>query len=130
MSYYFTDRQDSAKIYFQKAVKLAQGEIRVNPRDQVTLVCLAGYYAHLDMREKAVGHLKEVEKMDPSGLDIFFDIGDVYEQLGERDIALVWMEKAIKNNYGLAKFNNNPGLKNLMADERFQKIINEYPSPE
>ena len=95
----------------------------------VILVCLASYYAHLDYRVKAIEHLDDVEKMDPANLDIIFDIGDVYEQLGDRERALVWMEKAIKNNYSLAKFTNNPGLTDLMADERFKKLIDKYRSP-
>jgi len=129
MSYYFTDRQDSAKIYFKKAVELAEGEKKVNPRDQVLLVCLAGYYAHLYESEKAFDLINEVEKMNPVNLDIIFDIGDIYEQLGEREEALVWMEKAIMNNYSLAKFTNNPGLKDLIADERFQKIVSNHREP-
>lgn len=129
-AYYFTNRQDSAKIYYRKAAELAEGQKKVNLRDQLTLVCLAAYYTRLDMQNKALRLIEDVEKMNPTNLDIIFDIGNIYEQLGERETALIWMEKAIKNNYKLAKFTNNPELKDLIADERFKKIIDEYQSPE
>jgi tetratricopeptide (TPR) repeat protein len=129
-AYYFTERQDSARIFYQKAVDLAEGQKKINPRDQTILVTLAGYYARLGQRDLAYQYLKEVEEMDPSQLDTIFDIGDVYEQLGDRGKALEWMEKAIRNNYKMARFNNNPGLQNLMADARFQQIVNKQQSGE
>ena len=52
-----------------------------------------------------------------------FNVGDVYEQLGERDSALVWMEKVLKGGYKLVKFKQNPGLQDLIADERFKNIV-------
>jgi len=126
MAYHFTDRLDSAKMYFRKAIELVKGELEINPRHQVNLVCLAGYDAHLEQREEAFQCLQKVERMDTNKLDIFFDIGDVYEQLGEREKALLWMEKALKSNYSLVRFTNNPGLKDLMTDNRFQKMLTEY----
>jgi serine/threonine-protein kinase len=128
MAYHFTDREDSAKAYFRKALELAKGEQEVNPHNQDILTSLAGYYAHLDASESALNIIKEIEKMNPTNLNIIFEIGDVYEYLGKREKALVWMEKAIRNNYGLARIANNPNLKDLVADERFQKILNEYHS--
>jgi len=127
-SYYFTNRPDSASICYQKAVKMAEGQLRVNPKDHELLAYLAGYYARLVERDKAFGLLENVVVLKPTNLDVIFDIRDVFEQLGEREKALEWMEKAIMNNYKLTKFTNNPGLKDLIADERFPKLIDKYRS--
>jgi tetratricopeptide (TPR) repeat protein len=126
ISYYFTNREDSAKIFFRTAVELVKGELEINPKKQVNLVSLAGYYAYLGLYMQAEELLNRVENMNPVNLNIIFAIGDVYEHIGNRDKALFWMEKALKNNYGLAKFTNNPGLKDLMADEEFQNILRKY----
>jgi serine/threonine-protein kinase len=125
-AYYFITQLDSARICYLKAVELAEGQLQINPIDQVLLACLAGYYARLEENEKAYNLLEKVTKLNPTNLDVIFDIGDVYEQLGEREMALEWMEKAIMNNYKLARFNNNPGLRDLIADERFKKLIEKY----
>jgi tetratricopeptide (TPR) repeat protein len=125
---YFTGQQDSARVYYKKAVEMAEEQRKVNPRNDFLLSDLAGYYARLDSMNKAYRLLDEVKSLDPKSLTVFFTLGDVYEQLGERDQALYWMKKAIKNGATLAKFRLNPGLKNLIADERFIEILSQVDS--
>jgi len=121
-AYYYSGIKDSAQIYFQMAIELAESAREINPRNQLLLSALAGYYAELNEKEKANNLLKEIETMNPTEPDILFNIGDTYEQLGQRDLAIKWMEKAINKGYTMAKFKYNPGLVELLADERFQKI--------
>ena len=56
-------------------------------------------------------------------LEDIFAFADIYEQLGEREQALKWIEIALDKGYTLAKINQNPGLKNLQTDVRFQKLL-------
>ncbi|MFC2088784.1 protein kinase [Calditrichota bacterium] len=121
-AFYYSGEKDSALVCFQIAVQLAERERKINPRNELLLTALAGYYAELNERDKAYGLLEEVIALKPTEPDIFFNIGDTYEQLGQRDMAIKWMEKAINKGYTMAKFKYNPGLTNLIADERFQKI--------
>jgi hypothetical protein len=52
-----------------------------------------------------------------------FRIADTYEQIGERDLALQWIQTAIKNGYSLAEIEHNPGLFNLRSDARFRDFL-------
>ncbi len=125
---YFTGQKDSAKVYYKKATELAEDERQINPRDDFILSNLAGYYARLDSSNKAYRLLDEVKNLDPDNLTVIFNMGDVYEQLGDRETALFWMKKAIENGATLAKFKLNPGLKDLIADEKFKEIISNSDS--
>jgi len=82
----------------------------------------------LDSTQKAYRLLDQVENLRPKTVVVLFNLGDIYEQLGDRDRALFWMKEAIDHGATLAKFNSNPGLKNLIADERFKEIIKRSDS--
>jgi serine/threonine-protein kinase len=122
-AFYFTNRKDSARIYYEKAVKLAGQALLVNP-DNVDVICmLAGYYARLGKKNEAYDKLNMARKLEITDVDTYFNIGDVYEQLGERDLALQWIGKALENGFTLAKIENNPGLDELRKDKRFQDFV-------
>jgi tetratricopeptide (TPR) repeat protein len=125
---YFIGQNDSARVYYKKAIDMAEEERKVNPRNDLLLSNLAGYYAKLDSTDKAFRYLDEVKNMDPKNLTVIFNLGDIYEQLGEREIALFWMKKAIENGATLVKFKQNPGLQDLIADERFKEILSQADS--
>jgi serine/threonine-protein kinase len=48
-----------------------------------------------------------------------------YENLGMRDDALLWIGKAIENGYSLSEIENQPELKQLLADERYQQLLQD-----
>jgi serine/threonine protein kinase/Flp pilus assembly protein TadD len=123
---YFTNREDSARIYYEKAVELAEQTLRINPNDVDVICMLAGYYAQLNDNEKAYARLNQAQSLEITNVDNYFDIGDVYEQLGERDLALEWIGKALENGFTLAKIENNPGLNELRKDKRFQDLVKKY----
>ena len=50
-------------------------------------------------------------------------IADCYEQLGNREMALQWIKKAIDNGYPDLLINREPGFKDLRADERYLELV-------
>jgi serine/threonine-protein kinase len=120
---FYSNQQDSALAYYKIAVEIAEERRRINPRDNILLSNLAGYYVKLEDKEKATELLDDVIDSEPKNINVIFNLGDVFEQMGERDKALFWMEKAIKGGATLTKFKSNPGLSDLIADERFNEII-------
>jgi tetratricopeptide (TPR) repeat protein len=120
---YYSDQRDSALVYYKKAIEIGEEMRKVNPRDNILNSNLAGYYAQLNQTEKVYELLDYVISSDPKNLNVLFNIGDVFEQMGERKKALFWMEKAIKGGATLTKFKSNPGLKELIVDDRFKEIV-------
>lgn len=62
--------------------------------------------------------------LELSDLGIMFRIGEIYEQLGERETALKWIKTALKKGYySVTETECNPFLRELRADERFQLLL-------
>ena len=81
----------------------------------------------LNDRQKTLSFLKQAEKLNPEDVYLIFYIGDIYEEwLGERETALKWFKSALEKGYTLKRFYQYPGLKKLIADSRFQKLIKSY----
>jgi DNA-binding winged helix-turn-helix (wHTH) protein/TolB-like protein len=54
----------------------------------------------------------------------FFNLAEIYAQLGEKDLAFEWLEKAIKNrNYEVMYLRVAPNLDPLRSDERFADAL-------
>ena len=50
----------------------------------------------------------------------------VWVELGKRELALKWIETALKKGFSLVKIDRYPGLKELRADERFQRLLQNW----
>lgn len=84
---------------------------------------MADYYGMMGNSPKALSLLKQVLALEPSDLGVMFRIGEIYEQLGERETALKWIETALKKGYSVTETERNPFLRELRADERFQLLL-------
>lgn len=124
-AYSYFNQKDSSLNYYNKAIQLAEQAREINPRNEDLLASLAGYYQAVGNEVETRKLIKQVENMNPSSVVVFFKLGEVYEQLGMREQALRWMEKALKGGFQLTKFRNVRELKDLMADERFKKIVRD-----
>jgi serine/threonine protein kinase/tetratricopeptide (TPR) repeat protein len=124
--YYWSENQrEMARKTYNMAIDYGEEQLSVNANDPEVLADLAGYYATLGNREKATNLLDRVVALIPIDYSIIFQIGEVYEQLGERDLALEYIELALKNGFSLAYIENNPELQGLKNDIRFKKMLQQ-----
>ncbi|MBL7136263.1 MAG: protein kinase [Candidatus Marinimicrobia bacterium] len=123
-SYYWTPvKRDRAEAIYKQAVYLAEQQLEANPLDPEVISDLADYYGMMENSPKALSLLKQVLALEPSDLGVMFRIGEIYEQLGERETALKWIETALKKGYSVTEAECNPFLRELRADERFQLLL-------
>ncbi|OGU71248.1 MAG: hypothetical protein A2V93_12785 [Ignavibacteria bacterium RBG_16_34_14] len=118
---------DSSKIIFvlRKAKLQAERQLKINPVDPEVLTNIASYCTELNLPDSALTIVKKVESLNPKDVNVMILIGEVYEQLGKRDQAITWINKAIDNGYSIEELDHIPELKNLRADSRFEKIISK-----
>jgi len=118
---------DSKKIIFalRKAKLLAEEQLKINPVDPIVLSNIASYCTELNLNDSAFTIVKKVESLNIKDVNAMVLIGEVYEQLGKRDRALSWVNKAINNGYPAEELNHIPELKNLLADNRFINNTNQ-----
>jgi serine/threonine protein kinase/Tfp pilus assembly protein PilF len=124
-SAYSHSSADSSKIIFavRKAKKLAENHLKINPVDPLTLINVASYCAELNLPDSALTITKKVESLNPKDVNVMILIGVVYEQLGKRNQAMVWVRKSIENGYPVEELNHIPELKSLRSDERYKKLV-------
>ena len=122
-AYYFSDQKAKAKEAFAQAVKLAEKQRTVNPRDSRLLIDLSGYYGMLGERAQGLAVLALVLKAPPTDADSMAAIGESFEDLGDRDRAVEWIAKALKGGFSAATLEEGPALRDLRSDPRFKTLI-------
>jgi len=125
--YWIADEQESSRYSYRHAIILAEEELRHRPGDQKLLNDLALYCATIGEREKTQAVLQQLVDSEPDILDVVIGVGYIYEVLGERELALKWIEKALeKEDYALMEIESFPGLEELREDERFQVLVRRF----
>jgi tetratricopeptide (TPR) repeat protein len=127
-SCYFWNQEQVSKWQnaYNRACRLAQQHLDVNPEAVEVMVDLASYYAQLQETDQALELLKQAIALNPTTLSVIFRIGDTYEQLGNRENALKYIKKAVQKGYSLAEIETNPGLEDLRRDARFKELFRNH----
>ncbi|MEJ2721996.1 MAG: tetratricopeptide repeat protein, partial [bacterium] len=121
--YWLPDRRGEAYNIYGRAAEMAEEQRRINPRNPRLLTSLAGYYAMIGEREKAVTLTEQALELAPDNSRIAYYAGFTYEQLGDRDKAVEWIGKALTLGYPLEEVERDPWLVDLRADKRFQDVF-------
>jgi tetratricopeptide (TPR) repeat protein len=119
--------EDSAEAAFEKALELVIIERQRYPRDPDLMAAHASFYAILGPREQSLALLEKLETDYPElEVSIMFSIASTYEELGERERALDWLETAVEKELSFRKMDNYPVLKNLQTHPRYIALRNKY----
>jgi serine/threonine-protein kinase len=123
-------KQVKAKEKYWRAIGLAEEEREINPRDADVISRLAGYYATIGEREKALENVKESLNLDENNVRVMYRTGTTYELLGEREEALKWIRKSLENGYSRSEIESQPEMKDFVADPGYKKIVEELEAKE
>jgi tetratricopeptide (TPR) repeat protein len=122
-AYQWGDEPQKARVAFQRTAELAEEQRRVNPRDPVLLIRLADAYSNLNQAQRARQLLQQGLALAPDDVSNMFQASEVYEQLGDRKLALQWIALAIKGGYSPDLIEKSPALAQLRLDTRFQSLL-------
>ena len=119
------EAREEASAAYRRAIAAAETQRQLNPRDPSLLCRLAGYYSQFAEQEGARAReiLAQAEAMAPSDVNVIFRIGQVHEQLGDRDRALAFMARAGELGYPLERVESLYTLRELWADPGFQALL-------
>jgi serine/threonine-protein kinase len=112
------ERARSAEAY-EKAVQLGEEARRVNPRRPSLLAALADAYSMLGRRDEARESAVAVERLGSTDPVDLFNVASAYEQIGDRTLALGWLDKAMKAGFAREAIEASPGLAELRRDNRY-----------
>jgi hypothetical protein len=89
------------------------------------MAALAGYYGTLgENRRRGLELLEQATSTDIVDAQLMSVIGESYEDLGERDRALLWLGRALDNGVVLSQIEGMPSLDELRKDPRYAELTN------
>ncbi|UCF78839.1 MAG: protein kinase [Candidatus Eiseniibacteriota bacterium] len=121
--YWLPGKREESHEAFRRAAELAEEQRRTNPLDAHAIASLAGYYAILAEKGRALALLEEALRIEPNDNRVAYFAGHAYEQLGRRDRALELIGKAVAGGYSKAEIARDPWLRELRKDKRFPHLM-------
>jgi len=122
-AYEWSGEPQKARAAFQRTAELLEDQRRVNPRDPGLLITLADAYSNLNQARRARELLEKAVALTPKDVSDIFQVSVVYEQLGDRPLALQWISRAIKGGYSRDLIEKSPTLAQLRLDPRYQRLF-------
>jgi tetratricopeptide (TPR) repeat protein/TolB-like protein len=116
---------DQAAEPFTRAAELAEAELARTPDDGRLLATLAGYYGMLGDVERGLELNERAMELEPEDPKVMATIGETFEDLGDRERALEWIGLALAGGAPPARFETHPSLRDLVADPRYQRLVEE-----
>jgi tetratricopeptide (TPR) repeat protein len=123
--YYYGNNKSAAMEAYKKAISMAEQRLKVNPRNTDVLNDLAGYWAMLDDRSRALDYLDRSLVGNEKNKDLLFRAALVYNQLRETGTALEWLSKALAAGYSKSVASKTPDLDNLHDNPRYQALMQQ-----
>jgi serine/threonine-protein kinase len=122
-AYQWSHNPEKARTAFQRTAELIEEQLRVNPRDAGLLIWRADAYSNLNQTQRARELLRQALALAPDDVSDMFQASVVYEQLGDRKLALQWIARAIKGGFSRDLIEREPTLAQLRLDPRFQALF-------
>jgi len=119
-------KPEQAQAAYRKALTIARTRLAVNPDDPDVLGSMAWYHYQLDAPDSTRLILQRLEAMPRSKVTQVWGIGEMYELLGDRDQALVWMARSLEAGYGRMQAQYSPWLRDLRNDPQFQEMLKAH----
>jgi serine/threonine protein kinase/tetratricopeptide (TPR) repeat protein len=127
-AYFLDGERPKARVAFEKAIAIAKEVLAVNSRDPDLLDALAKYSAMTGDRDHALNYLARAVEQSKSDKDILFSASLIYNDLGDKGLALEWLGKALRAGFSPEAARRQPDLDNLRDDPRFLDLM-ETASP-
>jgi len=107
----------------RRAIEVCEAGLAAAPDDPLLMATLAGYYGMLgENRQRGIELLGRAASMDIVDAQLMSVIGESYEDLGDRNRALLWLGRALDNGVTSAQLERMPSLDKLRKDERYREL--------
>ncbi len=119
------ESRDKIISTYRRAIEMAENRRSVNPRDVNLLSTLGEYYAAVADSFKARAYTEQALDGAPGNIDIMVRAGSVFEQIGERQIAIPLIKQALISGYPYIYILQLPELSQLVEDTGIQNILSQ-----
>jgi len=125
-SYFYTDLlKDTARVAYQRAIEIGEQNLEINSHEVDTMSDLAYYYTRIDQVDKSRDLNQVALNAAPDDMYVHYNSALMHAQWGETSAALSALERAVELEYQVDLLLLDPGLRGLMAEERFKKLVSQ-----
>jgi tetratricopeptide (TPR) repeat protein/TolB-like protein/predicted Ser/Thr protein kinase len=122
--YYWTPgRRPEAAAAYQRAIKLGESKLKINPKNAYVLGIMAVCHAMRGERRAALASLQEGIRLKPDEPAMLFNAALVYNQFNDNPRTLLWLGKALAAGFSVSAVRDNPAFDHLSNNSEFQKQI-------
>jgi tetratricopeptide (TPR) repeat protein len=122
-SYFWAGEKEEARSAYLHASTLLEKQLAVNPKDQALQIALADCYSMTEEKEKAEAMLRKALAGPDISAEQSYRTASIYEQLGQRALALEWLDKSLKQGYSITEVENDPTFVQLRTDPEYQRLM-------
>ena len=121
--YWTPGRRDEARPALERVLALAADELRVSPNDASVLIRKADAEAMLGESAAARAGARRALAQAENDVDVMAVAASLYERLGERQQALAWLARAVRQGYPRWEIERDPSLEQLRTDSGYQSAL-------
>lgn len=123
--YWLPNEEQNFKTSVNEALRRTKPLLDEHPDDLSLKARVANYYAMLDDTTEALVHLNPFLKEPWEQVDgrTAFSVAAAWEEIGERERALVWIRSALEKKYARHAIDRYPGIESLRADPRYVAMV-------
>jgi tetratricopeptide (TPR) repeat protein len=122
-AYFWLPERGKAASAYARALELLNGQLRVNPRDAALTIELALCNAMLGKPKEALELARRAHTLSPADPEILFRTAEIYEQSGDHEAALRWLEWAAREGYSISDIQRDPTFNGLRENRRYKQLI-------
>jgi len=104
----------------QRTIELLEAQVKGSPKDNLSHAVLASLYAREKQKEKALSQIQTALALSASDPPTLVYVGVAYENLGDRRLALEYIDQALSAGFPADKVRNDPELQELLKDKNFR----------
>lgn len=120
--------KEKARTAFQTAIKLANEQLRINPRDARMHSSLARYYIMTGQVALALAETAKARELAANNVTILLNAALVYELAGKRSQALSALAKYFALSGTQQLIDQDPLFSNLRRDPRYKSLLIQIKS--
>jgi tetratricopeptide (TPR) repeat protein len=122
-------RPRSVRLY-NKALRLADSELKHKPDDVDLMASVIDYQAMVEHADTASAMIERIKPLLKDNERAMYRVGAVEEKLGHREAALDLLGNAVRHGFPIPELRGDPMLKSLLADSRFQQMVSSDAAAE
>jgi tetratricopeptide (TPR) repeat protein len=123
IAYEWLGQPDKARQAFREELTRLEQIAPLRPFDAEVHANLGAMYSQLHLRDKAKTQMDAALALSPDDAGILGKAGEVYENLGERSLALDYFGKALQKGWTLEDLKTNPDLRSLLSDPNARRVL-------